>query len=76
MILRTQLGHAIEVESSHSGQHVMIDLGGDFNFKALTKRDARELARVLLATLGVKGTPCADGCTSYVIDGDDDAASA
>lgn len=56
MILRTQLGHAIEVEESASGRHVMIDLGGNFDWKALTKRDARELAHALLAVAGEEKT--------------------
>lgn len=52
MILKTQLGHVIEVESSHSDRHVMIDLGGNYEWKALTKHDARELAAALLAVAG------------------------
>ena len=56
MILQTQLGHIIEVEESATGRHVMVDLGGTFDWKALTKRDARELAHALLAVAGEEET--------------------
>jgi hypothetical protein len=64
MMLRTHTsGDKIEVESG--GRFIMLGQNGDL--VALTKPEAIETARALLDAAGIKPTPIAQGCDSYVL---------
>lgn len=71
MMFRTQTsGRKVEVDSQTPGRFIMLGVEsepGIVDYLPLMRHEAIEIARALLDAAGIKPTPIAQGCDSYVV---------